>query len=149
MTEKHRNIMGPVDYLILKFPGNKFTGKIAPELVELEKKGVIRVIDIVFMIKDGQGKIAIVEAKNLQDEVGLAYREIAKYTDEWLSEADIEVYASSLPNNCSAVIFLYENIWAIRLKEALVDADAELIDMGRIHPNIIAQAEKQLQAGGN
>jgi len=148
MTEKHRNIIGPVDYVIVKFPGNKFTGKIAPELADLEKNGVIRVIDLVFMHKDELGNLAIVEAKNLQGEAAEAYREIAKYTDEWFSEADIEVFSSSLENNCSAAILLYENVWAIKFKESLIEAEAELVNMGRIHPDIIAKVEAQLNAGG-
>ena len=47
-------VMGPVDYLLIKFPGNKFTGKIAPELARLQKEGLIRVLDLVFMVKDQQ-----------------------------------------------------------------------------------------------
>ena len=48
-------VMGPVDYLMIKFPGNKFSGKAAPELLKLEKKGIIRVIDMVFIVKDENG----------------------------------------------------------------------------------------------
>lgn len=146
MTE-HHPILGPVDYLIIRFPGNKFSGKIAPELVDLEKKGIIRVIDMVMIIKDKQGKILTIEAKNLDGEAGAAYRELAKNAKEWFSEADIEAFAESLPNNCSAGLLLFENIWAIRLKQAMLNAEAELVDMGRIPPETIIRAE-QLMAKG-
>jgi len=72
MMTKHGKVMGPVDYLMIRFPGNKFTGKIAPELVELEKKGIIRVIDLVMILKDAKGKLMILEAKNLEGEAGAA-----------------------------------------------------------------------------
>lgn len=140
--------MGPVDYLMIRFPGNKFTGKIAPELNDLEKKGIIRVIDLVMILKDANGKLMIVEAKNLEGEAGAAYRELAKRTDEWFSEGDIEALAVSLANNTSAALLLFENTWAIRFKEALLEADAELIEMGRIPPDIIAKAEKHLTVQG-
>jgi len=148
MTAKHGKVMGPVDYLMIRFPGNKFTGRIAPELNDLEKKGIIRVIDLVLLIKDAKGKLTILEAKNMEGEGGAAYRELAKRTDEWFSEGDIEALAISLPKNTSAGLLLFENIWAIKFKEALLEADAELIDMGRIPPESIAKAEKQLKAKG-
>lgn len=148
MAEKHGKVMGPVDYLMIRFPGNKFTGKIAPELNRLEKQGIIRVIDLVFVLKDAKGKLMNIEAMNLEGEAAAAYRELAKHTNEWFSEGDIEAIAASLPNNSSAGLLLFENVWAIKFKEALMEADAELIDMGRIPPESIAKAEKHLMAKG-
>jgi len=148
MTEKHGKVMGPVDYLMIRFPGNKFTGKIAPELNDLEKKNIIRIIDLVMILKDANGKLMIVEAKNLEGEAGAAYRELAKRTDEWFSQGDIEALAMSLANNTSAALLLFENVWAIKFKAALLEADAELIDMGRIPPETIAKAEKHLKVKG-
>jgi hypothetical protein len=145
MTQ-HGKVMGPVDYLILQFPGNKFSGKIVPELADLEKKGIIRVIDLVLVLKDAKGQLAIIEAKNLEGEAGAAYRELAKHTNEWFSTADIEAFCGTLPRNSSAGLLLFENIWAIKFKEALLDADAQLVDMGRIAPELIAKAEKELKA---
>jgi len=141
-------VMGPVDYLMVRFPGNKFSGKIAPELERLEKKGIIRVIDLVLIVKDENGKLDIFEAAKLGGEVGAAFNELAKHTDEWFSEGDIEVIAESLPKNSAAGLLLFENVWAIKFKEALLDADAELIDMGRIPPETIEQVEKGLMAKG-
>ena len=148
MAEPHGKVMGPVDYLMVRFPGNKFTGKIAPELNDLQKKGIIRVIDLVMVLKDAKGKLMIIEAKNLEGEAGAAYRELAKHTYEYFSEGDIEALAMELPNNTSAGLLLFENVWAIKFKEALLEADAELIDMGRIPPESIARAEKHLMARG-
>jgi hypothetical protein len=148
MTVKHDKVMGPVDYLMVRFPGNKFSGKIVPELVNLERNGIIRVIDMVFVLKDATGKLLIMETKDLGGEASAAYHELAKYTDEWFSEGDIEAIAASLPKNTSAGLLLFENLWAIRFKEALLEADAELIDMGRIPPETIQKAEKQLKVKG-
>jgi hypothetical protein len=148
MTVKHGKVMGPVDFLVVQFPGNKFTGKIAPELVDLEKKNIIRVIDLVMVIKDANGKVTFLEANNLQGEAGAAYRELAKHTQEWFSEADIVAFSTALPRNSSAGLLLFENVWAIKFKEALLEADAQLVDMGRIPPELIAKAEQQLTAKG-
>ncbi len=145
---KHGKVMGPVDYLIVRFPGNKFSGKIAPELLDLEKKGIIRVIDLVMVMKDAKGKLMMVEPKNLEGEAGKAFREVAKHAEEWFSEGDIEALSESLPKNSSAGLLLFEHLWAIKFKEALLESDAELIDMGRIPPESIAKAEIHLAAQG-
>ena len=66
--------MGPVDYLIVRFPGNRFSGEIIPELADLVQSGIIRVIDLVFIMRDGRaGELVKVEAKDLQGEMGNAY----------------------------------------------------------------------------
>lgn len=141
-------VMGPVDYLMVRFPGNKFSGKIAPELSRLEKKGIIRVIDMVFIIRDGNGKLTIFEPSKVEGEASAAFNELSKNTREWFSEGDIEVIAATLPKNSSAALLLFENVWAIKFKEALLDADAELIDMGRIPPDTIQKVEKAMMAEG-
>ena len=148
MPEKHSKVLGPVDYLMVRFPGNKFSGKIVPELESLEKKGIIRVIDLVLVLKDAKGKVSITEANELKGDASKEFRELAKQTEEWFSMGDIDAIAESLPKNSSAGVLLYENVWAVRFKEALLDADAELIDMGRIAPEVIAQVEKNLMAKG-
>jgi uncharacterized membrane protein len=133
---------------MVRFPGNKFSGKIAPELTRLEKKGIIRVIDLVFIMRDENDKLVIAETENLEGEVGAAFNELSKNTREWFSEGDIEVIAATLPNNSSAALLLFENVWAVQFKEALLDANAELIDMGRIPPETIQNVEKAITAQG-
>lgn len=148
VTRKPSKIMGPVDYLVVRFPGNKFSGLIAPELTKLEKNGLIRIIDLVFVLKDKKGKMLITEAKNLGGVEGDAFSEFAHRVNDWLSEADIEVFAESLPNNCSAAILLFENTWAIPFKDALLKTGAELVDQGRIPSELIRKVEQDLITTG-
>ena len=148
VTGKPSRIMGPVDFLIVRFPGNKFSGLIAPELKTLEKNGLIRVIHLVFVLKDQGGNIRITEAKNLGGVEGDAFSEFAQSVNEWLSDVDIEVFAESLPNNCSGAILLYENTWAIPFKNALMKTGAELVDHGRIPPELIQKVEQDLITAG-
>jgi len=103
---KNRGTMGPVDYLLVRFPGNKFNGKIIPELMRLEKQGIVRVIDLVLVVKDTNGKIFITEANDLKGEAATAYAELAKNTREWFYEGDINAISNNLPNDTSAVVLL-------------------------------------------
>jgi hypothetical protein len=148
-THKPSRIMGPVDYLVVRFPGNQFSGEIAPELARLEKNGVIRIIDIAFVLKDQKGNILITEAKNLGGVAGDAFSAFAEKVSEWFSIDDIEAIAAVLPNNSSAGILLYENTWAIHLKEGLLNSKAELVDMGRIPPEIVRSVEQKLISQGS
>jgi hypothetical protein len=149
VPQKASRIMGPVDYLIVKFPGNKFSGEIAPELARLEQNKIIRVIDLAFVLKDQKGNILITEAKNLGGVEGDAFSAFAAKASEWLSIDDIEAIAAVLPNNTSAAILLYENTWAIHLKEGLLNSKAELVDMGRIPPEIVRSVEQKLISQGS
>jgi hypothetical protein len=148
-SAKPSKIMGPVDYLVVKFPGNKFSGLVAPELKNLEKKGIIRVIDLVFVLKDTKGNVGITEAKNLGGVEGDAFSEFAKRVNEWLSEDDIKAIAEALPNNCSAAILLFENTWAIPFKDALIKTGAELVSQGRIPSELIRMVEQNLGTQGS
>ncbi len=146
--QKKGEVMGPVDYLVVRFPGNKFSGRIAPELADLERQSIIRVIDLVFVLKDANGKVLITEAKDLAGETAKAYTALTAGTQQWFYEGDINEIAEGLPNNTSAALLLYENVWAKKFKQALLEADAELIEMVRIPPQIIAEAQKMIGKGG-
>ena len=150
MTKKPSKIMGPVDYLVVKFPGNKFNGEILPELAKLEKSGIIRVIDLALVIKDAKGKVFVTEAKDVKGKEGDAFSAFAKLVGEaeWFSLDDIDAIAAALPNNTSAAILLFENTWAIHFKEALINSGAELVDQGRIPSEIIRTVEQKLITKG-
>jgi hypothetical protein len=141
-------IMGPVDYVVVMFPGNKFSGKIAPELERLQKNGIIRIIDLVFILKDAKGRTVITEAKNLTGEAGDAFRVFSAHLGEWLSEGDIDIVAKSLPLNSSAAALLFENTWALKFKEACMDADAQLISQGRIPGDLVMKVIEEKDFGG-
>jgi uncharacterized membrane protein len=142
-------IMGPVDYLMVRLPGSKFSGKGAPELLKLEKQGIIRVIDMVFIVKDENGKLVTSEAVDLPGEARAAFNELSKNIREWFSQGDIEEIAASLPNNSTAGLLLFENVWAIKLKEDLLEMNAEVIDMGRIPPENIEKVAQDMAKRGD
>ena len=147
---KASKIMGPVDYLVVKFPGNKFSGEILPELDRLEKSGIIRVIDMALVLKDTKGQVFVTEAKDVKGKEGDAFSAFAKIVGEaeWFSLDDIDAIAAGLPKNSSAAILLFENTWAIHFKEALLNSGAELVDQGRIPSEIIRTVEQKLISKG-
>jgi hypothetical protein len=125
-------VEGPVDYLILRFPGNKFTGKIAPELRRLQEEGIIRIMDFLFISKDGAGNVESFEISDLGRDAMRDFERIVGNIGGWFSQNDVELIGADLANNSSAGAVLYENTWAIRATRAFMEAGAEIIEQGRI-----------------
>lgn len=151
MTPKSKEpekVMGPVDYIVVLFPGNKFSGKIAPELEKLQKKGIIRIIDLVFILKDQNGRAIFTEAKNLGGQEGEAFKAFTSNLGDWLSEDDIEDIGAQIPKNSAAAAMLFENVWAIDFKKALLDADAKLITQARVPGEQVEKVMKERIVGG-
>lgn len=135
--------MGPVDYFVVLFPGNKFNGKIAPEIARLERSGTIRIIDLIFIMKDANGKVTTIENRDLGGEAGEAFHQFSANIKEWFCLDDIEAIAETLPRSCSAVAILFENVWALKLKEAVIGSEGQLVTQGRIPHEIVMQVMKE------
>lgn len=131
--------IGPVELLVVKFPGNQFKGEIAPALNDLVQSGTIRVIDLLFAIKDEEGHFDMVEVKELQNNELEVFEPLLTGGTELLSHEDIEDVASMLEPNSSAAILLFENAWATRFRNSLVNANAEMIFNVRIPQTVIEE----------
>ncbi|MFC9245915.1 DUF6325 family protein [Streptomyces sp. NPDC057136] len=122
--------MGPVDYLIVEFPGNRMTGEGLPLLVDLVDRGVIRILDLVFVRKDSDGTVIAVQLGEFGDEVDLSVFEGA--TSGLLAQDDIDEAGAALEPGNSAAVLVYENVWAAPLARALRRGGAQLVASGRI-----------------
>lgn len=131
--------VGPVDVYIIGFPGNKFSGKIAPAIQELVDNGTIRILDLLFVMKDQDGTVATLAIEDL-DQEGAAFAELEITQPGSLNEEDAEEVSDDLPANSSALLVAFENLWAKKVVSALVDADAVLIDSIRIPAEVVEQA---------
>jgi len=130
---------GPIELLMLRFPGNRFTGKVAPALTDLIDSDTIRVIDILFASKDKDGTLAVFEINDLDDEVYELYDPLVGDVSGLLSADDLQHLASDMENNSSAALMLFENTWAIRFVEAVADAGGEVMLNERI-PRAVVEA---------
>lgn len=131
--------VGPVDVYIIGFPGNNFTGKIAPGIVELVDNGMIRVLDLLFVMKDADGVVSSIEISDLAQGAGPEFVAIDIAQPGALGEEDAQEISDDLPNNSSALLIAFENVWAKKLAGALQDSDAYVIDYVRI-PADVAEA---------
>ena len=132
--------VGPVDVYIIGFPGNKFTGQIAPAILELVEDGTIRVLDLLFVMKDAEGVVTSLLAADI-DEEGAAFLSIDVSQPGALGHEDAEEVSDDLPANSSALLIAFENLWVGKVVEALRAADAVLIDQIRIPVDVVEAFE--------
>ncbi|HYJ13346.1 MAG TPA: DUF6325 family protein [Thermomicrobiales bacterium] len=128
---------GPIEFVVLKFPGNQFSGEIAPALQELVDTGIVRIIDLLFVIKDGDGNVGVVEVDGLGDAVAAVFKPLAQPEDELLSQSDGEHFGELLEPNSSAALLLFENTWAARFVQSVQDANGEVLMNERIPRDVI------------
>jgi hypothetical protein len=129
--------VGPVEILMIEFPGNKFTGEIAPALAELVDQGTIRVIDLLFVTKNGAGEVAAIELSDADAEVRSAFEPIVEEASGLLSEEDIEDLGEGLDPNSSAAMLLFEHVWATRFRDAVLASGGELLAAVRIPKEVV------------
>jgi hypothetical protein len=139
-------MLGPIDYIVVGFKGNNFDGSVLSELAKATDSGVIRVVDLLFIIKDIDGNVEMAEIADQHDELKEVARIIGHVDDlPLLTEEDVEKLGSKMENDTSAGVLVIEQLWAKGLKKALLDANAELIDEGRIHPDNVEAAVKEIK----
>jgi Family of unknown function (DUF6325) len=122
--------LDPVEYVIIEFPGNRFTGDIAPAIAALVDRGLVHIIDLVFVRKDADGVVTYFEYDDLDELKGFA--EIEGEADGLLSDADIAEMSVDLASDSSAIFIMWEDTWARDLGRAVRNAGGQLIAGGRI-----------------
>lgn len=131
--------IGPVEYMVVAFPGNNFKGEIAPALGELVQSGLIRIIDLALVIKDGDGNVTGAELEDAGNEVFAAFEGITAERGGLLNEADLLAIGDALEPNSSAGILVWEDVWATKFAEAVRSADGILLER-RTVPHDLVQA---------
>jgi hypothetical protein len=136
-TRRTGMTIGPVEYIIVGFPGNEFTGDIAPALANLIDNKTIRILDLLFIGKDADGDVVAFEYDELEGVS--AFSELDGEAGGVISEADIEYAASALAPGSSAALLVWEDLWATEFADALRGSGGVLLEGGRI-PHDLAEA---------
>jgi hypothetical protein len=137
--------VGPIEYIVVGFPGNKFNGHIAPELAKLIDGGLVRILDLVFVGKDDDGEVAAFEFDQL-DEL-LPFADLEGEVGGILSPEDIEYAAAALEPGSSAALLVWEDKWAAPFVEAIRDSGGVLLEGARIPHELIQAALAAAEAG--
>jgi Family of unknown function (DUF6325) len=129
--------MGPISYLIVEFPGNKMTGEGFPILVDLVDRGLIRILDLMFVTRDGDGAMRAVELRDFDRDGQLDLAVFEGASSGLLDDGDLADAASVIEPGSSAGVLIFENRWATSFTQALRRGGAELVAAGYIPQDAI------------
>lgn len=131
MNGNGTNEMGPIDYIVVEWPGRQPNGEVAPQLVDLVERGLIRILDLVFIAKDEEGNVAGLEISELAGEVAeLSVFEGA--SSGLISDEDVDEAGGVLEPGTSAALLVFENAWAAPFVSAVRRSGGQLVASGRI-----------------
>lgn len=137
--------LGPLEYLVVGFEGNRFTGQILAELRAAQEKGIIRVVDLCVLKKDVQGNVTALELSDLSKEEAAELGPLAGDLLGLFAQEDIEQVAASIPNNGAVGLLLFEHTWAIGLKEAIKNVGGIPVAGGLVAPDVLQELEEELK----
>jgi hypothetical protein len=123
---------GPIDYIVVEFPGSGMTGEGFPLLVDLVERGIIRILDLVFVTKRDDGSVAGVAIADLDHDGKLDLAMFEGASSGLIGEDDLGEVGTILEPGSSAAILVYENVWAAPFAAALRRGGAQLVANGRI-----------------
>jgi len=134
------DFLGPIQYIVVGFPGNKFRGDILPELNNLVKSGLVRVMDLAFVQKTADGSILAMELEDLNADDAAPFAAFEKQIGDLLNEEDLMVAADALDPNSSAAVLVWENLWAKPFARVVREADGVLVAYDRIPYEVVEAA---------
>ena len=132
MAQDTLDELGPVDYLVIEFPGSKFNGEIAPTLVDLVDRGTIRVLDLIMITKEPDGSFDAIELSDFEEGALGELHRLETEIAELLSADDVANLAAALEPGSTAGVLVYENLWAAPFASAVPHCGGQLVANGRI-----------------
>jgi hypothetical protein len=130
---------GPVEMLMIRFPGDQISGELVPAMTELVNDGLVRIVDLLFIRKDAEGSVVVFELGDLTPDLAGQYATLLNDVTELLNEEDAYELAGSLDNGSSAGIMLFENVWATRFAQAVRASNGEVLLNERIPSSVIEE----------
>jgi hypothetical protein len=137
--------LGPLEYLVIGFNEDRFDGGIAKEIEKIVSAGVIRVVDIVYVTKTGEGTTAIVEIDNKNDPAFASFKRLLGKSQALFTTEDIERLADSMPPASAGLVLLFEHRWAEDIKEAIAQRGGFLVARSVIPPEVLEDLSAELE----
>jgi hypothetical protein len=132
LTVEEMDQMGPIDYVVIAFPDGQPKGEAAPLLMDLVDRGIIRILDLMFIRKDADGSIAGLEISQLDSEGADEFVVFAGASSGILSDEDRQEAGEVLKPDTAAAVIVFENRWAAPFARAMRQAGGQLIAFDRI-----------------
>jgi len=139
---------GPVDFIALEFKGNQFRGEILPALLELVNNGTINLIDLVIVQKDEHGNVNMRELQQSDAATVKIFDPLKVEVTGMIKKQDLDMVGEKLENNTTAAVMLFENRWAVRFVEAVLNANGRAVMFERIPQQVVAETIEDFALAG-
>ena len=140
------DVQGPIDFVLMEFPGDKFTGEMAEEIANLLEAGIIRLYDVLVVRKEADGTFSGLELDALADDEVGGLRAFSGARSGLLGDEDLQLAADAMAPGTTAVLLVYENSWAAGFVAAARRAGGEMIASARIPAQDVMDAIEALEA---
>ncbi|MBP0449299.1 MULTISPECIES: DUF6325 family protein [unclassified Kitasatospora] len=137
---------GPIDYVVVEFPGSRMTGEGMPALVDLVDRGIIRILDLTFIKKEEDGSVFGLELADVTGDGELDLTFFEGVSSGLVGQDELAEAGALIAPGDSAAVLLYENLWAAPLAAALRHAGARMIASGRVPVQDVIEALDALDA---
>jgi hypothetical protein len=131
--------VGPVELVVLAFPGNQFKGEIIPAIQEVVDAGTVRIIDILFAIREGDDSVRVLEIQEMEDEIFRRFDPVVAEITGLLTPADAEKLTAGLEPNSAVALLLFEHTWARKVADAIENANGRVLLVERIPRQIVQE----------
>jgi len=138
--------LGPLEYLVIGFDGDRFDGSIATEIQKVVDKGIIRLVDVVFIVREADGDSVIVELSNTDDPRFASFAPLLAQMRALFTPEDLQAIADSLPLGSAGLALLFEHRWAEDIKDAIAAAGGFLVRREVVPPEVLAEVSAELEA---
>lgn len=132
--------IGPVEVIVVHFPGSEFNGEVAPALADAVEKGDIRLLDLVFVAKTAEDEIEIIELEDIEDDDLGELAELVTGVVDLLSDEDLDLLSEGLEVGSSMLAIVFEHAWAARLSSAVRASKGQVIMSERIPAPVVQAA---------
>ena len=137
---------GPIDFVALEFKGNQFKGEILPAIMDLVSRQVVRVIDMIVVKKDADGKVTHQEMQEHDNAVLAVFDPLKAEISGMIQVEDIEMIGEKLEPNSTAAVILFENLWAIKFVEAVENANGRAVMHVRIPHEVVVETMEKISS---
>jgi hypothetical protein len=134
------NKLGPIEYAILEFPGTNIGTEMLPPLRELVQKNIVRIIDLIVVIKDADGNVRSAELGEMSPDEASVFEGLNAEVLDLFNAEDIELAAADMAPNTTAAMLVWENVWASDFMKALRNVGGRVATNDRIPAQIIEDA---------
>lgn len=134
----------PLEYTVIGCPGKQFLSEIVPALKAIQERDLIQVVDLLFIRKDHDGNVTMLEANELGNEELAALDPIKDSLEGLITPEDVVTLSSVVPVDTSAVIVLLEHLWAGNLQNSIEKANGTILVSGMVPAAVRQQLEQEL-----